>query len=109
MIPLSMRQKTVTFTDEDGITWTFAVKTGESELRLIQCYEAARGDTGEWIRKQIDLFNEIVRGWTAPAGSIMAAFPADGNPAALFTSLERAEVFGLWHKANSLSVEQKKS
>lgn len=25
MIPLSMRQKSVTITDDDGITWTFAV------------------------------------------------------------------------------------
>ncbi len=109
MIPLSMRQKSVTITDDDGITWTFAVKTGDSELRLIQCYEAARGDTGEWIRKQIDLFNEIVQGWKAPDDSAMASFPSGGNPAALFTSLERAEVFALWHKANSLTVEQKKS
>jgi len=109
MIPLSMRQKTVIFTDDDGIVWRFAVKTGDSELRLIQSYEAAKGDTGEWIRKQIDLFNEIVQGWAAPSGSAMAAFPGDGNPAALFTSMERAEVFSLWHKANSLSVEQKKS
>ena len=34
MIPLSMRQKTVTFTDPDKVTWTFAIKTGESELQV---------------------------------------------------------------------------
>jgi hypothetical protein len=103
-----MRQKSVTITDADGVTWTFATKTGDSELRLIQSYEAAKGDTGEWIRKQIDLFNEVVQGWNDPQGRL-SAFPADNNPAALFTSLERAELFALWHKANSLETEQKKS
>ena len=107
MIPLSMKQKTVTFTDGDGVTWTFAVKSGANEMRLIQLYEEAKTDsTGAWMQKQMVFFNEIVQGWS---GSGMAAFPPDGNPAVLFTSSERAEVFGCWHEANSLGPEQKKS
>jgi hypothetical protein len=108
MIPLSARQKTVNFTDEDSVVWTFAVKTGDSEMRLVESYEATSGNTGDWMRKQIELFNEIVKGWS-DSQKRMPEYPKDGKPALLFTSIERAEVFSYWHKANSLTTEEKKS
>ena len=107
MIPLSMKQKTVTFTDPDGVTWTFAVKTGENEMQLMQIYDEAKTDSNvTWLQKQMAFFNAIVKGWQGPD---MAVYPVDGNAAVLFNSAERAEIFALWHQANSLRPEQKKS
>jgi len=118
-----MRQKTVTITDDDGVTWTFATKTGANELRLIEINEAFNGgfkknEAGEdvigpdqynaWIRDTAGFFDEIVRGWSDPSGA-MPDFAAVTSPAALFTGAERSAVFSLWHRANNLTSEQKKS
>jgi len=109
MIPLSMRQKTVTFTDPDKVTWTFAIKTGESELQVTKEWDEAK-NLSDLASKELShrQFNRIVLGWSDPSGT-MSAFPADGNPALLFTQEERRTILGYWHDANRLTPEQKKS
>lgn len=107
MIPLSTRES-VTHTDSDGITWTFAPKYGDFERELMGIPEASQKMTlSEQCAKTDEIIDRIVKGWSGGPAN-MPKFPQDGKPSRLFAQSEKSELIMMWNKANQLTAEEKK-
>jgi len=105
MIPASVKGY-VEYTDDDGVTWRYKPKCGDTEDALIAyiANKEAPNDAATNSRKFLD---SILIGWTDPK-SRLPPFPVS-NPSSIFTTEERGRLFTYWHKANALSEDEKKT
>jgi hypothetical protein len=107
MIPLSAKGF-VEFTDEDGIIWRFKPKCGDTEDMLLSYVEGKEIAYSASVKNARDLVDLILLGWSDPQNKGMKQFPTDGKASVLFTPDERGKILEYWHKANRLTVEEKK-
>jgi hypothetical protein len=110
MIPLCSRQ-VIPFTDADGITWRFIPRTGLMEIEFSSMLEQQKATEDESEKRKIfaDFIDRILCGWDRGSVAGMPEYPLDKKPSNLFNSREIGIILRMWHEANTVDVEQKKS
>lgn len=96
MIPISAREY-VEYTDTDGIVFRFVPKSGEIEQEMFDIYKNA--DKADEQYAKINVFID----------KILLAPKYDKAPSKVFNTQEKYMLLELWHKANKITVEEKKS
>ncbi len=96
MIPISAREY-VEYTDTDGIVFKFKPKSGLLEQEMFDIYKKDSEADAQYVR--INTFID----------KILIAPKYDGKPSDVFNTQEKFMLLELWHKANKITVEEKKS
>ena len=95
MIPIAAREY-VEYTDTDGVVMRFLPKSGEIEQEMFDLYKDGTDD---------DRYSKI----NAFVDKILLAPKYDKAPSKVFNTQEKFMLLELWHKANKITVEEKKS
>jgi hypothetical protein len=96
VIPITSREY-VEHTDTDGIVFRFVPKSGELEQEMLDIYKGcAENDT---MYSRISEFID----------RILLLPKYDKVPSKVFNTQEKFLLLELWHKANKIAVEEKKS
>jgi len=105
MVPLCSRGKIIH--EVDGIKWHFQPRIGALDYDTSDIFQRiVDANINEQMKLTEDYVNKILLGWE---GGSMPPYPADKKPSQLFSHEERVEILIMWKKANSLTVEEKKS
>ena len=104
MLPLSCKES-VKHTDDDGIEYVFKPKTGDLEIELLEIYDSREStQISEWVKRMREFFKKIVVSVKDPKNGFSSNdFINSAN------GQEQSRVIEIWHKANSLTVEEKKT
>ena len=101
MIPLSCKE-TVSYTDNDGIVYTFKPKTGALEKEFFSLYDdREQAEASTWLGKVEVFLHKILVSVADPQKRF------DGVPD--YNTREQQEILSFWSKANELTPEEKKS
>lgn len=106
MLPLSSKEY-VTHEDSDGVVFKFVPKDGMNELASLEVF--GEGDAKVIVKRMNDFLDGILIGWADPKKAGMPVFPKDNHPSKIFPMAQKTKLVTMWHTANNLSAEEKKS
>jgi hypothetical protein len=115
MIPISKDKRLEWTDDESGVVYSFRPLIGETELVANEVWEGWRNTDSKDMKKMSELADQLINatltGWRPVADKSvdLPAFPTDGNPAAMFTIVDKTKMLYTIQRVNSLSEDEKKN